>query len=92
MKAVIAQHKPIICVELHCALVSTSEVEYFLNTLRQLGYEIRYAIQRIEVFWGKVLTCEKNAIETISIEDFLNDERVTTHRENFSLVLDSSQH
>jgi FkbM family methyltransferase len=92
MKEVLVRHKPIICVELHCALVSTSEVEHFLNTLRQLGYEIRYAIQRIkdEAFWGKLLTCKENAIEQISIEGLLNDERVTECRENFSLVLDSN--
>lgn len=89
MQSILHQYHPIICMELHCSLMDPSEVRNLLERLRCLGYEIKYAIQRSkdEVYWGRLLAPRKRLIETISIIDFLNDNRVNFYRENFSLIL-----
>ncbi len=87
MKEILSRHKPTLCVELHSAFIPFDEIKHFLTTVRQFGYEIRYAIQRIkdEVFWGKVLAAK--TIEEFSIDDLLRDERVINSWGHFSLIL-----
>lgn len=89
MESILQQHRPILCLELHCSFMDPEIVKNLLRRLQRLKYEIRYAIQRSkdEVYWGRLMAPRKRIVETICINDFLNDKRFLVYKENFTLIL-----
>lgn len=90
MKNILNRHKSLLIVELHANFTPLDDVFRFLNSLRNLNYDIKWAFPRIkdEVFVGSVLADRQKIYEKLSIKEFLQDVRLTKFKENFTVVFE----
>lgn len=93
MRRTLAQHRPLLMVELHASLVGPEEVVGFLRTMQTLGYTVGCAVLRArdEVFGRGILAPRGRAIETPSIDDLATDERLIRYGENFSVLFQPAE-
>jgi FkbM family methyltransferase len=88
MKKILERYNPLLIIEIHGGLVPLDNIAKLLNELGNMGYSIKCMIPRIkeEVFLGRPLANWKNVYEEITIDKFLNDDRLTRFRDNFTVV------